>query len=185
MHALLPCKGLKESTFNLILYHLSIYFVLFDFLYGWPLTLMVPTQRQNLRTSSPSDPRIAANVSQDVNIVDVCGHMRSPFDTAVSRKLFGGSTNDASFLASKWIGDHVGDLTTRPLLVTVFDGVLPIQAFFFRGTFLRVISLQTCQFNTIYVAFKKGAFQWIWKVYTQYWFISNATSNSIQFFCQN
>ena len=59
------------------------------------------TQRQNLFSSSPSDTGIAADVSQDVNIVDVGGHMRSPFDTAVSRKLVGGSPNDASILASK------------------------------------------------------------------------------------
>ena len=114
------------------------------------------TQRQNLFSSRPSDTGIAADVSQDVNIVDVGGHMRSPFDTAVSRKLVGGSPNDASFVASKWIGDHVGDLTTRPFLESVFDGVLRIKAFSFAA-----VALQACQFNTVDVTLEKVAFQWI------------------------
>ena len=114
------------------------------------------TQRQNLFSSRPSDTGIAADVSQDVNIVDVGGHMRSPFDTAVSRKLVGGSPNDASFVASKWIGDHVGDLTTRPFLESVFDGVLRIKAFSFAS-----VALQACQFNTVDVTLEKVAFQWI------------------------
>ena len=94
-----------------------------------------------------------------MNIVDVGGHMRSPFDTAVSRKLVGGSPNDASIVASKWIGDHVGDLTTRPFLESVFDGVLRIKAFSFTARLWLAVALQACQFNTVDVTLEKVAFQ--------------------------
>ena len=112
------------------------------------------TQRQNLRSSSPSDPRIAANVSQDVNIVDVCGHMRSPFHTAVLRKLLSGSPYDAPFVASERIGNHVRNLTPRPQLKSVFDSVLPD---------IRVLRARTCQFNAGDVTLKEVTFEGIWK----------------------